>query len=792
MINVSPNAKLHIHWTVSPYDYNETLQKDIVEKFSKKYKLPKDYIKVIPEFILLNEKGESINFSDNVIQNVQDPAFQLKLFEDYIELNKIEDIDFEIIRDIDAKANLHINYDNFSAYRKYSVNWIRWSNFLSYGEENYFDFSKLNGLVLVNSVPSNMGGKTTFAVDLLRFLLFGKYEKYEKAETLDKIFNRFNKDATELFVEGSILIDNEEYIIKRIITRPAKRTAKSKVSQKVEYYKIVAGEEEELVEYEENLQGESSVQTNKIIKEAIGTVDDYNLSIAATSYNLIYLVTQGATDTGNLLFRWMGLLPLQEKSDYFNEYYKNEIKPNILSGKYNVETLNNEIEAYKILVQEKEKDNEQNKELIKSVDNEIESLEKVKTTLLSSKKQIDENLLKIDITTLNNQIEKIVNEGKQKKAEIEKVQSEIEAFGDITFDNEVYDKAVNEKSEIDKKNAINGETYRLKQKTIEDLKKSEICPTCGRKYDNIDNTVKIKEFEKECNDIVEESKTLKKTSEELSKNIETLKVQRDNFNKKNKLIVQKSALEVTKEQLTNQYKDKQNTLKEYNKNADAIKENNDLQIQINNNEVFLTDKRKIKDNYNRNINSNEKDIETSNKSIKERIDIIEQIKKEEYTNKHYKLYIDMIGKNGIKKMILRKVLPIINAQLQQLLSDICDFSVIVDINDKNEINFLISQDGVVSTINSASGFEMTAASLALRTVLANISTISKPNYLVLDEIFGLTSQENREKMFDLLDKILANYDFILLITHDETFKDKFSNIITISKENRISKINYVK
>ena len=80
----------------------------------------------------------------------------------------------------------------------------------------------------------------------------------------------------------------------------------------------------------------------------------------------------------------------------------------------------------------------------------------------------------------------------------------------------------------------------------------------------------------------------------------------------------------------------------------------------------------------------------------------------------------MVGKNGISKMVLRKTLPIINARLAQLLSDVCDFDVEVAINNKNDVMFNLIKDGVVSDLSSGSGFERTCASLALRLVLGQI------------------------------------------------------------------------
>jgi DNA repair exonuclease SbcCD ATPase subunit len=152
----------------------------------------------------------------------------------------------------------------------------------------------------------------------------------------------------------------------------------------------------------------------------------------------------------------------------------------------------------------------------------------------------------------------------------------------------------------------------------------------------------------------------------------------------------------------------------------------------------------------------------------------------------------MVGKNGISKMVLRQTLPIINAELNNLLNDVCDFNVLVDIDDSNHINFSLIADDVKSNLLSGSGFEQTVAALALRAVLGNISTLPRPSFMLLDEVLGGVAKDNYENVKKLYDRILKDYSFIFQITHLDDIADWHETTVVVKKENRISSISVVK
>ena len=121
MFDIKKKGKINIHWKVTPYDYSKEKCDSLTAKVSKKYGVRKDRIKIIPEFLMVNEDGEEVSVNSNVIGDIQDPQFQLKLFEDWLRINEIKDYDFDLIKKIDAEINGKIDYQVYDKYKRYSI-----------------------------------------------------------------------------------------------------------------------------------------------------------------------------------------------------------------------------------------------------------------------------------------------------------------------------------------------------------------------------------------------------------------------------------------------------------------------------------------------------------------------------------------------------------------------------------------------------------------------------------------------------------------------------------------------
>lgn len=788
---IGKKSKVEIQWNVIPSNYSLEKAETIRVEMVKKYGIPKDNITVTPNFIKLNENGEVVALSNEVIDNIQDPKFQQNLFLKYFEENGITEYNFDEICKIDNHINSLIDYEIYDASRRYEIKWIKWSNFLSYGENNFFDFTQLSGLVLLNGEPANQSGKSTFAYDLLHFLLFGKTNS-GKADVFSDIFNRYSPEATEVKVEGCLTIEGNDYVIKRTLTRPAlsKRTEKSKVTHKVEYYRLIDGIEQSLIDDEssENLEGTGNVDTNKIIKEAIGNEKDFDLVICANSDNLKSLISLKDTDRGRLLTKWIGLLVIEDKEKIAREKWNKEVSKNLYSYTYNRGTLQKEVEDYGAELKVKEEDLNKWIEYSKNVANNIATHMSSKDALLLAKQPIDDNLTRIDVTTVEAKIRSITDEGKKRAAQKERIETQLKEIGDVSFNNEIYVGLVNESKKLNSEMAVlRTEIKNLKERNQE-LRKSEYCPTCGKKLDNVSFDVTITANEgiiKEKTELgINKSLALRDVDDEIGK----METQREQFMTKNNLEVQRDKIEVELRRLRLELQEQKRTLADLERNKEIIKKNSEIDAQIN----VINHNIKIEEsNHTQSIMTIEnlkRDIKTYETEINNRKVVIEAIEKEEVLVQSWGLYLQLIGKNGISKMVLRNTLPIINGEMKRLLNDVCDFDVEVVIDDRNDVAFNLIRDNVVTKLSSGSGFEQTAASLALRVVLGNMSTLSRPSFILLDEVLGGVAKENYDNIKKLYDRILKDYSFVFQITHLDDIVDWHDKVVTVKKVNNISSI----
>lgn len=771
------NPYIKVTWQDTPENFTPEKIRSVKSYFQKKYNTKN--IQIVTKTV--STDGETKLKSLDISENISDNDYQKTLMKDFIEENKI-DVSWERIDRLDNKVNeelLRINGSKVK-YNKWFIKKVEFSNFLSYGNDNVIDFTELPGITVVESTPKNFGGKSTATVDLLMFLFFNKTTK---TKTNIEIFNRFT-DIDDVFVKGYVSIDGDDYVIERTTTRKKGRSGDYTVTNKLEFYK------ENVDGTIENLNGEQRRETEAFITSAIGTEEDFLSTILTTGYNLEELIESKPTSRGQILTKFLGLETLKQKEDICKEI-QSEWSKKLTSVNYNTIQLDADIQTYNEEIETNQNNIVKYSGELTTTEENLKILENKKEDALTRRNNdIDQELIKTNPDQLKSDIAAF---------NISKTSAENNAKSvDVKEPSQYYDEDVHQK-EIELVNTLIvegrtnvGEISRL-ENLIKQLTEGSICPTCKRALADVDHTDEINQIKENIGKLylfkddnekrLEEQNVIQMVFVNLKKEFEEYE--------KNKL--KKARYELESEQKQNEIDKLQTKLDNFERNKQKLEDNKKIDTELIGLRTQIETANANIRNYNSLIERCNNNITTLNEKIKTAQDLIAKIKVENETLAIFKVYLTVFGKNGISKVILKNMVPLINQELYRLLVDSCHFILELNVNDKNEVEFVMidTETRVVKPLNSGSGYERTISSLALRSVLTKISSLPKPNIVVMDEVFGKIADENLEMVGEFFKKIKTYFDHIFVISHNTLIRNWSDNLVMVKKEDNVSSVDFI-
>ena len=769
-VSVLENPNVQVIWEDFPENFTQERIKSVKQYFLKKYNTTN--VNVITKVKTTDETQQTVDVSVNIM----DKNYQKELIKSFLE-SKSLDAHLEEINNIDlaVENRMLINEVEVTPFKKWYIKKIEFSNFLSYGENQVIDFDKCNGITVVESDPPNFGGKTVLTVDLLLFLFFNTTTKTQKAE---EIFNRFT-DKNKVSVRGEILIDGEEYIIARQVERKKAKSGEWNVKTELDFFKRLADGQLQ------NFTGEQRRETENFIKTSIGDIDDFLMTIVTTASNLEDLLDAKPTARGQVLSRFLGLEFLKKKEETAKEIYS-EFSKGMLSNVYNTESLKQSIEDNNNSIETLQEESQVAGKQIEDVSLRLQKGQDYKDNLLKSKfTDLDQELVILNPNRLQIEIDGFIGETNNLNIKIKEIK--------IVEPKEFYHE---DKHDEIKENMrqVNGELV-LAQNKVEEIEQlvkkfgdGIQCEHCGIKLMEAALTKKkideLGDWEKKVDKLSKKWKDL----DSREKSYTQLKKDFDEY-EKNKLIKEKYeiSLETINLKLT-QAKDK---LRRYEEVQDKIKKNNEIDIQILKANSRLDELIEEKRGYERIQTSNSIQIQNLRDTSQNNLELIRKIGEEFEREKLYKIYLEVFGKNGISKIIMKTMMPVINSELQRLLQDSCYFNLEIRINDKNEVEFVMidNSTGIEKLMTSGSGYERTIAAMALRAVLSRVCSLPKPNLIVWDEVFGKISNENLEMVGEFFTKMKEYFEKIFVITHNPLVNNWANNVVKITKTENISKVS---
>ena len=387
-------------------------------------------------------------------------------------------------------------------------------------------------------------------------------------------------------------------------------------------------------------------------------------------------------------------------------------------------------------------------------------------------KQIQE--YNVEINTINNQIPELDNQIEMISKSINELKNEQKVYEEkrVNKDQEVQnqrDKCNDLQKEITRvENVISYNNMDIDRinKEIEEIKNSDTCPTCGRKYDNVneehiqkvieDKNKEIKEFE---NKNIENNNYIKDLQLELDKEIEVGKNLKKEFENLNSLYNDKN--EQVSEQQTNlintnnQKTQLLNSIQNIQVQIDVINKQKDdiLKIEIPNSKQYedmvqdidiqLNNLNKLKEDKNNELN----ELDNYINAIKHCIQLV---------TKDFRTFL---LKNSLS--YLNKILKDYSSQLFSNESDL----IYISEND-NKLDIMLGN----ATYESLSGGEKTRVNIALllaQKSLANMIGNISCNIIILDEILGYCDALAENNVINLITKELESLETIYMISHKE-------------------------
>ena len=761
------NPYIQVVWEDTSENFTQERIKSVKHYFQKKYNT--NNVNVITKV----KRSDDVEQTVDVSFNIMDKNYQHELVKNILKTKQLEGLYDDILRLDSAVENKLIETNSeVSPFKKWYIRKIEFSNFLSYGENQVIDFEQLGGITAIESDPPNFGGKTVLSVDLLLFLFFNTTTKTTKAE---EIFNRFT-DKNKVSVKGEITIDGDDYIIVRTIERKLAKSGDWNVKTELDFFKkTVDGELQ-------NFTGEQRRETESFIKSSIGDIDDFLMTILTTATNLEDLLDAKPTARGQVLSKFLGLEFLKKKETIGKEIYS-DFSKGMMSNVYNSEQLKSDTETSKLEISNLEKRLTELEVELSDIDKRIDKGKEYRDNLISQKHtDIDNELLRLSP-------EKIQNELDELEVKKSSVQKEIELVN-VVEPSKFYEENKHDvlKEEISK----NYKTKVSAEVELNDVKKLEnsvsggvTCEHCGIELMFADLTQKKIAKKVELQEKIQElsliDSNLKKQDEEF------LQIKREfDIYEKNKLIRERH--ELTLDRVRLQIEQTQTKLVKFNEVQDKIRQNEKIEGQLVKATIKIDELVSEKNKLYREQVGDQMTIRNLNERIENNTRIIQTIELEFEKEKVYKVYLDCYGKNGISKLIMKSMMPLINSELQRLLQDSCYFNLEIRISDKNEVEFWMRDNstGVEKLMVSGSGYERTIASLALRAVLSKVCSLPKPNIIVFDEVFGKISNDNLEMVGEFFSKIKEYFEKIFVITHNPLVSNWSDKRLKVTKRDNIS------
>lgn len=735
---------------------------------------------------------------DILLNDLTNVEYQCKLITEFLDkkLDIRDQTKVDDILKINRSTNLLIKRDEFARNLRWKPIRFEFDNMFTYGEGNVIDFSNMDGVYGI--FGPNKCGKSSL-LSAITFCLFDKFDRGFKGIHVRNI------EKTDFRCKMELEIAGVRYFIERI----GETTRAGNVKVNVRFWRIINGLEEEL-------HGTARRDTNEVIRDYIGTYEDFVLTTLSvqTAKNNISFIDMGNSERKDLLVQFIGLHVFDRlveaastRNKELNTLLKMHKDKNYAFERSQFENYLTQTQSFfaeedAIVSNLRKQMNDVNDQIVvessqlikleDDVPTNLESLENRKTSAeiaVRQKTQTIENLLK-DIK----EKEEVISQHGEEIALIEK--------SDLVESHKTWTTLTKRCAELKQKRDLKRVEIRGKLDKVARLDKHEYDPNCKYCTNNafVKDAMKAKA---ELDDDKRETDKMMDAINAVEDEIAKYKWVEQMYERYTKLLTDCGKVKDAYSTANQAYIVAKNDLEKLDTGLKTIMKQIELyhrnEISVQHNEKINTNIGAFKNTYtrldvefqkhNRTLMELNGKISTYKSKIQELTTTIEEVKKMEYEFELYQNYILSVGRDGIPYQVICNTVPEIEREVNSILTQVVDYTIELETDGKNVVPYIV-YDQRKWPIEMSSGFERFVASIAIRVALTNISNLPKTTFLALDEGFGTLDSDNMASMYTLFSFLKSNFDFILVVSHIDSLKDAVDKTIDIKREGNFSKIEF--
>jgi DNA repair exonuclease SbcCD ATPase subunit/DNA repair exonuclease SbcCD nuclease subunit len=725
--------------------------------------------------------------------DLRSPEVIGKLIRDYYDDLNLTDKDLESLTET---AKFYLNEvgssEDFARNSKWSLRRLEWSNMFAYGEDNVVNFDKLNGIVGI--FGPNRTGKSSI-VGTLMYTLFNATDR-------GPIKNINICNVRKDYCSGRAVLDHNgsTYVIERQTTKTTNKKGVVNASTSLNLFRMRDDGEDM-----DDLCGEQRTDTEKSLRTLLGHPDDFLITSLSAQGETNQFLSQGSSKRRSVLTKFLDLDVFDKMHDLSSkevssvksqlknfpdrnwEELRTQYESSATLNKENIQILSDLIlenqTSLSLLKSDLSKHNASpvTNDDVEAQERRVKDLERKSSECANSITSLEDEIEKLQVKSdaLQKLIDSIdVDDLKNKQETQRKLQSVISEL-----------RHVHEKEDallLQQKKSL---------KILDEVPCGDEHPTCKFIKDAHVNKKSLPEQTKKVDKalkILDEAKfSLDKVHDDsISEKISKYEKASELLTKMN-LEISKKETEIAK--LKSSCDTCASSLAEANVKLVNLRES----LKNDENEEVVTIRSKITE-LSRLIREYDVQKLDSASQLGKLQSAIEKLSEEKATRdgllqnvRMHELVSNAFSKKGIPLLVTKSQLPLINSEVSKILQGIVDFTIEVESDeDTDSLEIYINYGDSKRIIELCSGMEKTISAIALRVAMINVSSLSKPDFFIIDEGFGTLDNAGVEACARLLTSLKRHFKTVIVITHVDGIKDSADHILEITKNEKDSRMEY--